>query len=81
MVDTKADPIPTWSRETIEALGPTTTVQMAASVLGICAWTVYDLIRRGQWDATRVLRLGRKIKIPTNDLITLLYPPATIPGR
>ncbi|GAA2127101.1 hypothetical protein [Actinomadura napierensis] len=39
----------TWSRERIAALGPTTDVLTAASVLGIGSWTVYDLIRRDAW--------------------------------
>ncbi|WP_242882529.1 excisionase family DNA-binding protein [Actinomadura litoris] len=62
-----------WSRERIAALGPTTDVPTAASVLGIGAWTVYELIRRNEWDSTRVLRLGRRIRIPTQDLVRLLY--------
>jgi excisionase family DNA binding protein len=66
-----------WTREAIEALGPTTDVQTAASVLSVSEWTVYELIRRGEWDATRVLRLGRRIRIPTHDLIVLLYVPAS----
>lgn len=63
----------TWNREAIEALGPTTDVKTAASVLSISDWTAYELIRRGEWTVTRVLRLGRKIRIPTHDLIVLLY--------
>ncbi|MEU8252210.1 hypothetical protein [Nonomuraea sp. NPDC048916] len=65
----------TWSREEIEALGPTTTVETAASVIGVSRWLGYQLIKRGQWP-TRVLSMGRVIKIPTHDLITLLYPPS-----
>jgi hypothetical protein len=63
----------TWTREAIEGLGPTVDVPTAASILGIGEWTGYDLIRRGEWDVTRVLRLGRKIKIPTHDLLVALY--------
>jgi hypothetical protein len=67
-----------WTRETIEALGPTTDVPTLASVLGIGEWPIYEAIRRGEWDLTRVLRLGRAIKIPTHDIVTLLYgPPET----
>ncbi|MDX3099703.1 hypothetical protein [Nonomuraea angiospora] len=65
-----------WTREAIEALGPTTNVETAASVLDVSAWLAYDLIRRGEWP-TRALRLGRKIKIPTHDLAELLYPQRT----
>jgi excisionase family DNA binding protein len=70
----------TWTREAIEALGPTTDVPTAASILSISDWTAYELIRRGTWDATRVLRLGRKIRIPTHDLIVLLYAPDSARG-
>lgn len=65
----------TWTRDAVEALGPTTDVPTAASVLNISDWTAYDLIRRGEWTVTRVLRLGRKIRIPTYDLVALLYEP------
>jgi excisionase family DNA binding protein len=69
-----AEAPPRWTKERIEELGPTTEVPTAASVLGVSPWTVYELIRREQWDMTRVLRLGRTIRIPTSDLIRLLYP-------
>ncbi|CAI7980246.1 conserved hypothetical protein [Frankia sp. Hr75.2] len=63
-----------WTCERIAGLGPTTDVPTAAAILDAGEWTVYEAIRRGTWDLTRVLRIGRKIKIPTYDLITLLYP-------
>lgn len=62
-----------WTREAIEALGPTTDVPTTAAIFGVDKDTVYSQIRRDEWTATRVLRLGRKIKIPTLDLIRLLY--------
>lgn len=62
-----------WTREAIEALGPTTDVPTVASIFGVNKDTVYSAIRRGEWTATRVLLLGRKIKIPTRDLLTVLY--------
>jgi excisionase family DNA binding protein len=64
-----------WTREAIEALGPTTDVPTVASILDVNKDTVYSAIRRGEWTATRVLALGRKLKIPTRDLIALLYAP------
>ncbi|MCC3652735.1 helix-turn-helix domain-containing protein [Streptomyces sp. S07_1.15] len=64
-----------WTREAIEALGPTTTVPTAAEIVGVDAETVYGAIRRGEWDITRVLRIGRCIKIPTRDLVAVLYAP------
>lgn len=69
----------TWTREAIEAIGATTNVETAASVLGVSPWLAYDLIRRGEWP-TRALRLGRKIKIPTHDLVVLLYGAASAGG-
>lgn len=62
-----------WTREAITALGPVTDVPTLAAILGVHKDTVYAAIRRGEWTATRVLTLGRKIKIPTRDLIALLY--------
>lgn len=71
-----------WTREAVEALGPTTDVPTTAAIVGVDPETVYEAIRRNQWDLTRVLRIGRRIKIPTRDLVTLLYAPtpAAIPG-
>ncbi|MDL4815489.1 hypothetical protein [Actinomadura opuntiae] len=62
-----------WTLEALEALGPVTDVSTTASVVDVSEWTVYERIRRGEWQLTRVLRIGRKIKIPTQDLIRLLY--------
>lgn len=66
-----------WTREAIEALGPTTNVPTTAAIVDVDPETVYGMIRRGEWTMTRVLRLGRKIKIPTLDLVRLLYAPET----
>jgi hypothetical protein len=66
-----------WTRDAIEALGPTTNVETAASVLDVSPSLAYELIRRKEeaWP-TRVLRLGRTLRIPTHDLIVLLYGPS-----
>lgn len=69
-----------WTREAVEALGPTTDVPTVASIFGVNKDTVYAQIRRNEWTATRVLTLGRKIKIPTRDLLTLLYAPESVPA-
>ncbi|MFF0243969.1 helix-turn-helix domain-containing protein [Streptosporangium sandarakinum] len=69
-----------WTMEAIKALGPTTNVETAASVLDVSTWLAYELIRRGEWP-TRALRLGRKIRIPTHDLVELLYPQNTNGAR
>lgn len=65
----------TWTREAVEALGPITDVPTTAAIFDVDKETVYAQIRRGEWTATRVLRLGRKIKIPVRDLLALLYAP------
>lgn len=62
-----------WTREALEELGAVTDVATTASVLKVSEWSVYEQIRRGTWTVTRVLRVGRKIVIPTHDLITQLY--------
>jgi len=72
--------VTTWTREAIEALGPTTDVPTTAAIFEVNKETVYDQIRRNEWTATRVLRLGRKIRIPTLDLVRLLYAPEGAAG-
>jgi hypothetical protein len=67
-----------WTRAAVEALGPTTNVSTAAAIVDVNAETVYTAIRNGTWTATRVLRIGRVIKIPTLDLIRLLYAPEVV---
>jgi hypothetical protein len=64
----------TWTREAVEALGPTTNVRTAAKILGIGERLAYESVQRNQWP-TRVLRLGSRILIPTHDLLVLLYAP------
>lgn len=64
-----------WTREAIEGLGPTTDVPTLAAIVKANSDTVYTMIRRGEWTMTRVLRLGRKIKIPTRDIVAYLYGP------
>lgn len=70
----------TWTREAIEALGPVTDVPTVAQIFDVNKDTVYSAIRRGEWTATRVLTLGRKIKIPTRDLVALLYASESAPA-
>ena len=43
----------------------------AAAALGIGRTTAYELVRRGRWP-TPVLRLGRRIRVPTAALRELL---------
>lgn len=64
-----------WSDQDLERLGPVIDVPTAASILDISEWTAYEMIRRGEWERnlTSVLRFGRRIKIPTAQLIDLLH--------
>lgn len=64
-----------WTREKVAALGPVTDVPTTARIFLVDPETVYSQIRRGEWTVTRVLRMGRKIRIPTRDLISALYAP------
>jgi RIO-like serine/threonine protein kinase len=50
----------------------TTTVQQLARAIGAGQNSIYDAIARDQWTATRVLRVGRKILIPTADIVALV---------
>lgn len=65
----------TWTRQRIEALGPVTDVATTAGILDVNANTIYAAIDRGEWTTTRVLRVGRRIRIPTSDLVRALYLP------
>lgn len=64
-----------WTRQRIEALGAVTDVPTAAKILDVNANTVYAAIAGGAWTTTRILRIGRKIRIPTSDLVRALYLP------
>lgn len=57
--------------DVLAAAGPTLDVTDAAIVLGITRAHAYQLINRNAWP-TRVLRLGRKIVIPTAELRSIL---------
>lgn len=62
------------SAEVVELhrLQPMTNVETLARALGISPNSIYDMIRREAWTATRVLRVGRSIKIPTADILVTL---------
>lgn len=60
------------SPEEIRALGPTTDVVIAGSFYGAGRSLSYDLARRGEFPVP-VLRLGRKFRVRTADLIADLF--------
>jgi hypothetical protein len=50
----------------------------AAQLLGLGKYSAYEAVRTGQWPTT-VIRVGRKFRIPTAELLRLLgaYSPTT----
>ena len=62
----------------VRQLPPTLDVPEAARLVGIGRTAAYELIRTGQWP-TPVIRLGRRLVIPTAPLLVLLglTPPAS----
>lgn len=55
----------------VRALPPALDLTAAAELLGISRTAGYELVRSGAWP-TPVLRLGCRIKIPTQPLLRLL---------
>lgn len=49
-----------------------TSVENLARALSSGTHVIYRAIRNGEWTATRVLRIGRHIKIPTADILALV---------
>ena len=67
-----------WTPEQVRALGMTTDLETAASVLGIGRTLAYDLARTGDFPV-RLIRLGRRVLVPVAALLDYLgeSPPAT----
>lgn len=61
----------TWTPEQVRALGMTTDLETAASVLGIGRTLAYDLARTGDFPV-RLLRLGRRVLVPVASLLEYL---------
>src|SRR4051794_11317905 len=61
----------TWTVEQIRGLGMTTDLETAASIIGIGRTPAYTLARDNQFPI-RLLRLGRRVLVPTADLLTYL---------
>jgi hypothetical protein len=59
------------SEKELLALPPVVDVETAASALGLGRSAAYALVRTGRWP-TPVLRLGKRIKIPTAPLLELI---------
>ena len=59
------------AKDEIHRLPPVLTVVQAAGLLGIGRSNAYQAIKTENWP-TRVLRIGRCIRIPTADVLRLL---------
>lgn len=55
----------------LDDLPPSLDLMAAAALLGIGRTCAYGLVRRGDWP-TPVIRVGRRIRIPTAPLVELL---------
>jgi predicted DNA-binding transcriptional regulator AlpA len=65
--------------EELRALPPVLDVPTAGRLLGLGRSAAYDLILTGEWP-TPVLRLGRRLRIPTAPLLALLGLSTDSPG-
>jgi hypothetical protein len=65
-----------WTEADIRALGTTTDLVTAATILGIGRTKAHELTRAGRFPVP-VLRFGRRYLVPTAPVLQLLgYPPA-----
>lgn len=60
-----------WTIEAIRALGATTDIQTAGAILGIGRTKAYEMVQEGNFPVP-VLRIGRRIVVPTPSILTLL---------
>ena len=74
-------PAQAWTADRIRALGATTDLVTAASVLGIPTSTVYKLARRGELPVP-TFRVGVRYRVPTAAILATLYldPPSSEPA-
>jgi hypothetical protein len=63
-----------WTVESVRALGITTDVQTAGAILGIGRTKAYELARQDEFPVP-VIRIGRRIMVPTPGLLALLGAP------
>lgn len=66
-----------WSPQRIRALGATTTLEIAAEILGIGRSKGYELARDGEFPV-EILRIGRRYIIPTAAILRLLGAPSDL---
>jgi predicted DNA-binding transcriptional regulator AlpA len=68
------------STDDLRTLPPVLDVPTAGRLLGLGRTAAYDLVLAGKWP-TPVLRLGRRLRIPTAPLLALLGLPQIAAGR
>jgi amino acid transporter len=71
-------PARVWSIEAVQQLGLSTTVDVAASIIGISRTKAYALAKSGQFPV-RLVRVGRRYIVPTTALLNLLTAGSTNP--
>jgi hypothetical protein len=69
----------TWSAEAVRALGVRTTVENAGSILGLSRTQAYEAVKRGDFPVT-VVKVGRRIVVPTAPILALLGLDVAQPG-
>jgi excisionase family DNA binding protein len=67
--------VPILTADEIRLLPPALTVEQAAGLLRIGRSKAYQAVKSGEWP-TRVVRVGRCIRIPTADVLRLLGLPS-----
>jgi hypothetical protein len=60
-----------WTLERVHALGMTTDLETAATILGIGRTLAYELAKNNQFPV-RILRLGRRTRISVPELVAYL---------
>jgi hypothetical protein len=61
-----------WTVEAIRALGMTTDIETAASILGFGRTKAYELAKTGQFPVP-TLRIGRRYRVPIPAILHLLH--------
>ena len=65
---------PTWTAETIRALGTVTNVATAAAIFGLNRSVAYDLVKADRFPVP-VLRFGNRYRVPVAAILTALHLP------
>lgn len=63
-----------WTHEAVRALGMTTDIETAASILGIGRTKAYELAKSGNFPV-KVLRIGHRYVVPVPAILQLLGAP------